>query len=233
MSSIKRWLEGFEKDAFTPEVVKALRDKIVEWKGKPGSAFIKMKDSAFDILYYEKEPVPWSLEFRDKFIAQIIIVPEEEMNENSKKLYRMLKPLEVMLKWKGIIKRKPCFVPSPALEMLMERVMDLTPNNRLGKLLERDERITSLLKKVKPADFIVGLKAVDVLSLSFTVGNVSLGDLEYEAYRNPNEVTWYVYLSTKLVRGPLYKTEALNVYNLLNYTSKIIRKISQEIQRDL
>jgi len=233
MSGVKKWFETLERDAFTPEVVKALRDKLIEWKGRSGRAFMKLKDVAFDTLYYEKEPVPWSLEFRDKFIAQITLVPEEKMDDNAKKLYRTLKPLEVMLKWKGFINRRPHFVPSPALEMLMERVMDLAPNNALGELLEADARIVSLLKKIKPADFLVGLKAIDILSLSFVSGNVSLGDMEYEVYKNPQEVTWYIYLSTKLVRGPLYKAGTLRVLELLDRTARIVRKISQEFQSEL
>ena len=235
--SMKDRLRGFlnrlDEYSKSSPVLLALSGRIRQWRGRHGRLMIIPKEANFDILFYTREPIPWSFESKDKFIAQVTLVPEEMMNSFWSRVYKRLKPLECELVWKGVFRKRAIFRPYSGLRFLAEYIEGLKPDGRLSRALASASEVIKLLGKLKPGELIVNLKSMTEVDSYLASDPEMLKHMQAMYYENPQEIIWYITFTTMLIRGPRYKEKVITIYDLLNRVAVTVRRISEEIAKEI
>ncbi|RLF23843.1 MAG: hypothetical protein DRN15_01825 [Thermoprotei archaeon] len=230
MERFKRFVKRVREEAQIPLVVKCLGERVADWQSAGGFILIKPRAASFDFILYRREPIPLSLDFKDRFICQITIVSEESMNEKYVPVYQRMKTMECELVWKGLIGRKPTFKASKSLEALSRRIEGLAFNPMLAKAIASDESIIHLISRIKPGELSIQLKSMSDVDAYFAVTPEMTYAIQATYFKEPKDIVWYVNLTTMLTRGPSYARKVNEVYDLLENIARIVRKIAENIR---
>lgn len=230
---LRGFLHKLDEYSKSSPVLIALGGRVKNWRGAKGRLMIIPKKANFDILFYTREPIPWSFESKDKFIAQVTLVPEDMMNNFWSKVYKSLKPLECELIWKGVFRKRAIFRPYSGLRTLIGYIPELEPSGRLSEALATDPNITNLLRKLRPGELTVSLKSMSEVDSYFIADKEMLKHVQAMYYENPQEIIWYITFTTMLIRGPRYKEKVITIYELLDRVAALVRKISEEVAREI
>ena len=237
MDTMKRRLKDFlnELDKYsraTPVVI-VLGDRIASWRGGKNQIMIVPKKAHFDTLFYVKEPISFALETKDRFIAQVTVVPEQRMDEVWARVYKRLKPMECELAWSGFLRRRAFFRPFSGLKGLSEYIPGFKPDPRLSNVLASDPVVRELILKVRPGELIVNLKSMSELDAYFASDKEVAKSIEAAYYENPQEIVWYVTYTTMIIRGPKFKEKIIAIYDLLDRIAMRVRELCEEVAREV
>ncbi|MCS7119833.1 MAG: hypothetical protein RMJ07_06650 [Nitrososphaerota archaeon] len=155
---------------------------------------------------------------------------KSEMNDESVKLYRMLKGMECVIEVKGILRKEVVFKPHPDLDRLKKYIPMLEISERLCNILKQKMRVVDLIKSINPSDLSICLYSgqVGTETLSETdTANASIYQKIAAYYENPDRVTWLVNLSTLFQEMPFIEKKANSIIQLFN---EIFRTVGEEFQ---
>ena len=230
---LKKFLRNLDKYSKSTPIVIVLGDRIAKWQGSASRLMIVPRSANFDLLFYAREPISFALETKDKFIAQVTVVPEDMMNDVWAEVYRRVKPMECELVWEGIFRKKAVFRPSKNLRALAKCIHGLRPDNTLSNMLISDPLIRDLMTKLRPGDLYISLKSMSEVDTYFISDKEMARNVEAAYYSNPQEITWYITYVTILVRGPRYREKILAVYDLMDRIALRIKEMCKRIADDV
>lgn len=203
--------------------VKALGDIVESWQDLGGKGIlIRLKDDLVRELHVMHVPIGFSFDLKTIMTTSLTYIPREEMNEQNKKVYQIMKGLECILDYQGFLLKKPYFKTRPELHTLNKQLGGaIKIDNTLLDRLNQDQKLISLIKSLKPSDVRVMLKSFDVPT--FMPGDkIGMLAAEVEYYNDPSEVTWLISISLLI---PVTVFFARNVKKALN----IIRHIAYHL----
>lgn len=212
-----------------PTEVIALKDYIRDWKNvRGGILFLPKSHLHFDKLFMQSQYAIY-MEKIFSFSSMIELIPEEEMDEDSKFLSRSFMELAAELSWSGsLLWSKPRFESHTLLGKLREQTSEIRINTELTDALNGSNSVIKMLRKVRPKSLHVVLSSF----VRFPTEPVEVGfnpiKRLVDYYRNPVEVTWVVSLSKLIMRSIRYKKSLVDVVKLLDSISDVVLKVSRE-----
>lgn len=210
-------------------VVKALGDLVESFDDRMGrGCFVKLKDPLIKNLYITQVPVGFSFDVKTIMTTSLTLVSKEDMDDKGKRIYQVMKGMECILEYSGVLIKKPFFTQRPELMTLGKMVNGLSVNPTLRERLNSDQELLSLIRSLKPSDVRVLLKSYDVPT--FMPGD-RVGMLMNEAdyFNDPSEVTWIISLSAMLPASIFYKRNVMKAFKII----KVIASHVSESFKDL
>jgi hypothetical protein len=199
----------------------ALGDKISNIAWDLDGWVILLKDSNISNLKVSRRLVGISFDWEWHFVTPLII--REEVDEAGLRLYREMKRREVQIKRRGILRYSYEWVTG---ELLKRVFPEITPENDLLTLLNRDENLQRLLKR----------SSIDELYINtyFELGGATLSDETVRKYyESPTMVGWLITAikgpGSEWRFGPIVK----RIYELLDYLAGKLLGFSRELESRL
>jgi len=155
------------------------------------------------------------------------------MNTALEDLYRKLKGMECLLEWEGLLPRKGVFKINPFLKELRLHIADLQISDELASILNRDEEVMRLVKRVNPDGLTIGLHSIPSEYPSLTESENFLLSLVKEFYRKPTGITWLIALDTQFDRIPGVNRKVEDVVCLFNAILRVLREEVKQLYPDL
>lgn len=209
-----------------PLIIRCLKDKIAEWDYVGGVIRVLPKDASFDVLTLRaSRPIAALFERMENFECAVKITSEEDMNERGRNLYQCLKGMECELTRTGVLRKNWLFTFLP-------QQPNVKMDDRLIKALSSDQDLSSMIHSVKPDELSISLyfrAPIDVYARP-SKEKVSAAMTEY--YQNPKEIAWVITVSKVTPHFANYKGVITKIYNLLEYISKRVRKVTEETERN-
>jgi len=205
----------------TPLEVKILEDYIKDWKESRGGILLFPKDHLhFDMLLLQNRFVLF-----DRLLdssGTIELVPEEKMDEDSKRLYQVMVELQCELSWAGFLKRTPYFRSYEGIARLKRYIPGLNVNNKLTDTLNSSDDVLGLLQKIRPRDLYVILS-----TFTYPLGSEDNPVRSHvSSYHNPPEIAWVISMSISGSRLGGHKKRLVNMCKLLDAVAEIILQLA-------
>jgi len=214
-----------------PPFVVCLEGLIDKWETTRQGVVLHPVTKNIDYLVFGRSFVSFSLESKWEMLSWKDVVSTEEMNLECASLYRVLKNMECELKYEGLIKRKARFVPFSGLETLRRHVPEVTPNERLASSLNPNERLITLIMKVKPENMRVLITSMSQGPLGAHKG-ITIEDL-VESYNHPSNITWAVIFNKILYQGPGYRATVRRIHDIFDMTLETCATLTSQIQDEI
>jgi len=218
-------LEEPRKGTFQiPIIVRCLKDKIAEWHSVGGVIQVLPKNASFDVLNIRtSRPLAALFEYMETFECAVKITSEENMNERGIKLYQRLKGMECELTQTGVLRKNWLFkfLPQPP---------DVKMDDRLIKALSSDHDFLSMIRGLKPDELSISLFYRAPFDVYTSPSKEKLFASMAEYYQNPKEIAWIITASKVIPRFATYGKVVIKIYNLLEYVSQRVRKVTEETE---
>jgi hypothetical protein len=207
-----------------PLIVRCLKDKIAEWDSVGGTIRILPKDASFNVLKIQtSRPISTLFETLESFECVISVKSEGETSEKDRGLYQRLKGMECELEHTGILRKKFLFAfqpQPPYVEM----------NNRLIEALTSDNELLNMIRDVRLEEFAISLYYRAPLDVYAHPSKEKVLTAMAEYYQNPKEIVWIIAASKVIPRFTNYRSITLKIYNLLDLSSQIVRRVTKETE---
>jgi len=176
-------------------------------------------------------------EYAWEFIAEATVISPDEMNQLRERLFRVLKPLECRIKWKGLIFREPVFEPLSGPLSFTEQILQQRVNPELSYTLNCKEKLIELIKKVRcDSVFIFVDSGIDVSNPFAAYANnlINFKESIVDYYRHPKRICWFI----TLVKGPAdefvrKKSTIIAIYNTLDMIGKLLRDLTFKKEKEI
>lgn len=204
-----------------PDVVKVLSAFLTKWNPTIGGTLVYPKDTLFEEMLIKTVPVGLGFENATEFSCSVNVVPEEEMDEKKREIYRRLKGMECELEYEGTISKKPRFKPSESLSKLTRFVPSLLISNDLVNTLHNEGKLISLIRTVRPDELKFSL--ISVTQADFAeIATSSEGMLSSMArfYNEPKRIVWVFKLKKMITKGPKYSRDVIGAFNIVRSASE-------------
>ncbi len=224
-----------EKPYQDPLPIYYLRDRVEKWGTSGDSVVIIPKSASFDELHVRRVFLQWGFgEFKWQFTGFITVVPKEQINEKSVRLYRTLKNLETDLKWEGLLLRKPFFAASASLRNLALHIEGLRPNEELAQKLNSNHQILDLVRRVKPDLLRIRLESVQMEDTGFSSPDETEPvHLIRRYYEKPYRVMWLIAVTRMNLPNPWIGGLMKDSYALLDAVAESVRKETDEVKASI
>jgi len=220
-----------KKTRKVPLPIHYLKERVESWGVLGDSVIIIPKNASFDELHVRRTFIDWGFgEFKWQFTGFINVVSREEMNGRSVKLYRMLKNLETDLKWMGLLSKKPIFEVSPDLRNLALHIEDIRPNGELAEILNSNDQILKLVRRVRPDLLRIRLESIHLEDIEQSSGKMEPLHLVRRYYENPHRVMWLIALTRINLPNPLIGNLMKDSYNLLDCLAEVVKRKTDEVK---
>jgi len=96
-------------------------------------------------------------------------------------------------------------------------------------MFNSDSELVAMLIKLKPDKIYVALHSIPESYMSFLEGNENVLKAVIEFYNNPERISWMITVIRDLPRGPFYKKNVNDIFDVLNRLSYLVKVISKEV----
>lgn len=195
----------------TPDIVKALGERVESWSEDKQYLKVLLKDVHFGPLYIRNIPISFDFDkTKWMFARELEIVPPERMGKRED-FYRMFKSLQSEVAWRrtGFLRKQPYFRPLPASSTMGKNAEGEKHSNRLAEALNGNGELLTHIRKTN----------IDALSVTLS--------------KYPNSITFIIQLTAALVRSFDYVSRVNGIYDILNLTSRTVSEVSTNVYRDL
>jgi len=214
----------------TPDIVKALEDKIVDWDYTVGGILIHPKDALVKELLVKYIPVSIGFELKTEFICPTVVVREADMDTAHCSKYRKLKGLECEILWRGFARKKVEFKTHKELLELQSLILELKMGNELIDTLNSNSELVSLISSLRPDDLAVTLDSINNSDISYIQSKEDMLEHKVRFFQKPTKITWLTKVSMMLIRRPGYQKRAENLIRILHLISHDVVCVSDRLQ---
>ncbi len=202
-----------------------LKDYVKSWRFRGGYLEVETTYENFNPLLIRVKQVPFSIDKIWEFTGIVTVVDEKAMDEAKKRLFKRLKCMDIELEWRGLLRKKPVFVPSKALSEL-----GLSHDPTLGEYLMADGEIVKYINSIQPADVRVLLEVMHTEELWPFRNRESLISSILSYIENPRRIVWYVTVEEYFI-GVRMGSTAKKVVMLIDRISRRLRDFFDEITK--
>jgi len=216
----------------TPYIVNLFRKYVKDWRNIGGLIYVTPKEIACNYLVFQRRPAGF---FDTAWRISVLydVLGGGSMNTALEDLYRKLKGMECSLEWEGLLPRKGVFKINPFLKELRLHIDDLQISDELANILNEDEEVMGLVKKLNPDGLTVGLHSIPSKYPLLTEPRDFLLSLVKEFYRKPMGITWLIVLDTQFDRIPGVNRKVEDAVRLFNAILRILREEVKHLYPDL
>ncbi|NHV98412.1 MAG: hypothetical protein HA496_02055 [Thaumarchaeota archaeon] len=216
----------------TPHIVNLFRRYVKDWRIIGGLIYVTPKEIPCNYLIFQRRPAGF---FDTAWRISVLhdALGGSSMNTALEDLYRKLKGMECLLEWEGLLPRKGVFKINPFLKELRLHIADLQISDELASILNRDEEVMRLVKRVNPDGLTIGLHSIPSEYPSLTESENFLLSLVKEFYRKPTGITWLIALDTQFDRIPGVNRKVEDVVCLFNAILRVLREEVKQLYPDL
>jgi len=185
-------------------VLSCLRNRLKDWYlTKRGFVLIPKNEGLGRVLYYRTKAGSIAFDRYENLSTEVEAVPPEKMTAKWKESYKILKNYECELKWRiGLLKREPKFETSETLLRLKSHIPEISPNNKLGKILLSKEELLKKINETKPDGLNIILASTPDLGEDFDFSSPdNLLSVMTEFYQNPTRIAWQINVFKIIYRG--------------------------------
>ena len=185
-------------------VLSCLRDRLKDWYlTRRGFVLIPKNEDLGRVLYHRTKAGQIAFDRYENLSTEVEVVPPEKMNTKWKESYKILKNCECELRWHiGLLKRKPQFDPSDMLLRLRSYIPEISPTDRMSRILLSKEEILKKMNETKPDELNIMLASTPDSSEDFPFSTPdSFLTVMTEFYQNPTRIAWQINISKIIYRG--------------------------------
>lgn len=178
-----------------PMEIDIIGKAVRKWQPVQGGWLLELDwERNYSSLIIMKKSIRFTFDSTRKYIATMVMVTPEEMNETWKQTFLGILGAQAELSWAGKLVRKPFFKISPDVERIMGAAPELKATTGLIDELNSDGQLLDLVSRIRPEELKLGLTMLTPTESGM------LPEIR-QFIENPREINWTIGIEKYLTRG--------------------------------